>query len=726
MDPLLFATRIRSEVEVGTKCPCSVGLGSNMLLARLALKLAKPAGQAILRQEQAEQALEKLQVMELPGVGRNTVAKLASIGACTVGDLRKLDLAKLQANLGAKTGQQLFNMARGRDDRKVQVEHVRKTVSAEVNYGIRFASWKEAETFLGQLAGEVAERLKNVGKKGRSITLKLMVRADGADVETSKFLGHGVCDNLSRSTQLLTGTDSAEVILKEVVTLAKAVGAEPDQWRGVGVSIARLEDGGGSNQSLMRFLTKGTKDTSADKERNDIAGHSKAEPKALNSSDSKGFEGSSDISVNLVVENSKMPDPSFLAALPPDLREEVEAEWRRSRGDLQPTDQSRGHADQIGKGDAGPSGPLYASERTEELSQPSKIEEDETKDPEILEVDIGSKHDRYPEVQSHESPFNLTQLDPEFMAEMPEDIREELEEQQRERKRQIESKRLKNRKEVSERGRWSSGETASISPAEVSFSQLDPEVLAALPGEMVEEVREQYKRKREGNGSALNGGGNAGKTAFDALMKSKQGLSMKSSPAKLSKGKRGRPKGSVNKIKKGGRKKDGCDPGLRATLVSNPGEPLVDDHCSNQEAVVDMEVFEALPDYLKQEVQDQIKERPIASTSRRVLFEDSNSRASDSSLKIEAQPVSDYVETTTDSTQDTLLEKRKKKVPMFCGETTISGVRPVLKSWLASGNLPKENDLQMLGNFLKDLVLACKLDMAHILLKCLHRCGLSL
>ena len=139
MDPLLFATRIRSEVEAETNCPCSVGLGSNMLLARLALKLAKPAGQAILKQEQAEQALEKLQVMELPGVGRNTVAKLASIGACTVGDLRKLALAKLQASLGAKTGQQLFNMARGRDDRKVQVEHVRKTVSAEVNYGIRFA-----------------------------------------------------------------------------------------------------------------------------------------------------------------------------------------------------------------------------------------------------------------------------------------------------------------------------------------------------------------------------------------------------------------------------------------------------------------------------------------------------------------------------------------------------------------------------------------------------------
>ena len=83
----------------------------------------------------------------------------------TVGELRKLSLSKLQSSLWAKTGQHLFKMARGRDERKVQVEHVRKTVSAEVNYGIRFASWREAETFLGQLAGEVAERLQKVIKK---------------------------------------------------------------------------------------------------------------------------------------------------------------------------------------------------------------------------------------------------------------------------------------------------------------------------------------------------------------------------------------------------------------------------------------------------------------------------------------------------------------------------------------------------------------------------------
>jgi DNA repair protein REV1 len=36
------------------------------------------------------------------------------------------------------------------------------------------------------------------GRRGRTVTLKLMVRAAGAPEETSKFLGHGLCDTLSR------------------------------------------------------------------------------------------------------------------------------------------------------------------------------------------------------------------------------------------------------------------------------------------------------------------------------------------------------------------------------------------------------------------------------------------------------------------------------------------------------------------------------------------------
>ena len=65
---------------------------------------------------------------------------------------------------------------------------------------------------------------------------------------------------------------------------------------------------------------------------------------------------------------------------------------------------------------------------------------------------------------------NCTEVDPQFMAEMPADIREELEEHHRERKRTKEMEELESKQRKI-------NEIESVSPAEASFSQLDPEVL---------------------------------------------------------------------------------------------------------------------------------------------------------------------------------------------------------------------------------------------------------
>ncbi|XP_078204916.1 DNA repair protein REV1-like isoform X3 [Callithrix jacchus] len=65
-------------------------------------------------------------------------SKLASLGIKTYGDLQYMTMAKLQKEFGPKTGQMLYRFCRGLDDRPVQTEKERKSVSAEINYGIRF------------------------------------------------------------------------------------------------------------------------------------------------------------------------------------------------------------------------------------------------------------------------------------------------------------------------------------------------------------------------------------------------------------------------------------------------------------------------------------------------------------------------------------------------------------------------------------------------------------
>lgn len=72
------------------------------------------------------------------GVGWSLSKKLQTMNILTCGDLQKAGLSTLQKEFGPKTGQSLFQFCRGQDDRPIKVERERKSVSAEINYGIRF------------------------------------------------------------------------------------------------------------------------------------------------------------------------------------------------------------------------------------------------------------------------------------------------------------------------------------------------------------------------------------------------------------------------------------------------------------------------------------------------------------------------------------------------------------------------------------------------------------
>ena len=674
--PLAFVTHLREEVQELTGCSCSVGLGPSPLLARLALRQAKPQGQAFLGEEEAGVVLETLGVGELPGVGRTMVARLQALGVTTVGQLGQVALGKLQATFGGKTGQQLHRMARGRDDRKLEVEQVRKTVSAEVNYGIRFKSWEEAETFLGQLAGEVADRLEKVGRAGRSVTLKLMKRAAGAAVETSKYNGHGVCDSLSRcvfrvnfghiepcyarSAQLLTSTRDCATILREVVALAKGLAVEPAEWRGVGISVTRLEEEGAGKGggSILKFVTKGKKEDTSISEDSSII---EVDQEEVNTTESVEIVDARD---QPMPSTSEGPDPEFLAALPPSLRLEVESQWRAPK----------------------PS-PLAFKEDTP-LPSTSRSNESST---------------YKAAAPTNSTPAPLTDLDLEFLAQLPEDIRAELEaEHGRKRREQKKEEVLKDDKMAKMQ------EIEDV--ANASFSQVDPRVLAELPEEVQQEVRQHYVRSKEVKEANKSLTVVKTKTAFDKLMRFVPKKA--TSPLKAAKGKRGRPKGSTNDKSKR----------LHKSPKSGPNK-------SNLPEGVDMEVFNSLPEELRKEVEGQLRPRALVSTSRKILFENSNSKTpifEDSRSK----PIGVEVENSQSSAPSLLGEKSKsvepQGPPQFCGQSGVSGLRPLLKSWLSSTSSPLQEDIAMLGDFLKDLVIAWRLDMVSVLLKILHRFHQSL
>lgn len=252
-----FATVLRDEIKNKTGCPCSTGFGGNRLQARLATKRAKPDGQFFLTADLVEDFMYNIKLGELPGVGTQIAQKLESIGHLTCGSLQSLTLAALKCHLGNKTGAQLFDQCRGRDVNPLTFHTIRKSVSAEVNYGIRFENNDQCIEFLKQLSTEVHSRMHQFKILAKCITLKLMIRAEDAPVETAKFMGHGFCDVINKSISLSNATNDLEVITAEVISLCKKQKIDPKELRGIGIQMTKLESSNvkPTKGAINKFLT---------------------------------------------------------------------------------------------------------------------------------------------------------------------------------------------------------------------------------------------------------------------------------------------------------------------------------------------------------------------------------------------------------------------------------------------------------------------------------------
>ncbi|KAM0442565.1 hypothetical protein ACHAQK_004261 [Fusarium lateritium] len=236
-----LAQGLRDKVKSLTGCHVSVGIGANILQAKVALRKAKPAGQYQLKPADVLHMMGELKVDQLPGVARSISGKLEEIGVTHVRDLREASKERLTSILGPKTGEKLREYARGIDRTEVGEQPPRKSVSAEVNWGIRFISQPEAEEFIYNLCKELEKRLLNENVKGKQLTMKIMRRSLDAPLDPLKSLGHGKCDTFSKSTAFGVATNNQQIIGKEAVNILRSYKFSPGDLRGLGVQMTKLE-----------------------------------------------------------------------------------------------------------------------------------------------------------------------------------------------------------------------------------------------------------------------------------------------------------------------------------------------------------------------------------------------------------------------------------------------------------------------------------------------------
>ncbi|THU80111.1 DNA repair protein [Dendrothele bispora CBS 962.96] len=341
-----LAETIRTQVRKATRCEVSIGVAHNILLSRLATRRAKPAGSYHLLPVDVNEFLAPLDISDLHGFGRSAKQKaLEKLGTTKLGELREKSKSILCGVLGKSTGETLYNAVRGVDDKKLESDKKRKSVSCDINYGIRFENNEQVEIFVHQMAGEVMRRMEEIKVLGRSITLKIMKRDPTAPVEPPKFLGHGACDVFNKQTALLgpngRATSDSKVIGNHAWRMLKSFNFDPKELRGIGIQIQKLEPASGDvdlvpGQGKLSFhkVERSKANEEAAKARRSAISKAleeakTAEAEATVSRNEPRSRSNSIQPPTLDLPSFSQVDKSVFEALPEDIRSELEVEYKR-------------------------------------------------------------------------------------------------------------------------------------------------------------------------------------------------------------------------------------------------------------------------------------------------------------------------------------------------------------------------------------------------------------
>ena len=163
-----MAAEIRAAIRHETGLTASAGASYNKLLAKLASDQRKPDGLFVLTPRIGPGFVEALTVGKFLGIGPVTAARMQALGIHTGFDLHRQSRAFLAEHLG-NSGDYLYSLARGVDDRPVQADQVRKSVSAETTFERDLLGWDE----VAPVFAKVSDACSRGGHAARTVTVKL-------------------------------------------------------------------------------------------------------------------------------------------------------------------------------------------------------------------------------------------------------------------------------------------------------------------------------------------------------------------------------------------------------------------------------------------------------------------------------------------------------------------------------------------------------------------------
>lgn len=230
-----IARELRARILDETYLTSSAGIAPNKMLAKIASEWRKPNGQFAILPEDVDQFMRTLPVRKLWGIGPKSADRFANLGINTCGDLQRYSLVQVVERFG-RWGRELYHLCRGQDDRSVEPNRVRKSLSNERTYSKNLESLDACKNAVVELIADLQAELQQKASQRR-------IRKAFVKVKFSDF---------TRTTKECLSTSPTRETYHALLNEAYLRESKSVRLLGVGV---RFEDGQKeeSFQTLMAF-----------------------------------------------------------------------------------------------------------------------------------------------------------------------------------------------------------------------------------------------------------------------------------------------------------------------------------------------------------------------------------------------------------------------------------------------------------------------------------------
>jgi len=186
-----IAQKIRSQIYENRQLTASAGIAPNKSLAKIASDWNKPNGQMVIRPEDVSAFILGLPVRKLFGVGPKMEQRLHTLNIKTCADLQQYSVEYLVNEFGTM-GQRLYELARGIDNRPVNPERIRKSISVEETYLRDLPDSNACIAALPELMTRLEERVNQAGEISGIHNLFVKLKFIDFQQTTIERVGHKI------------------------------------------------------------------------------------------------------------------------------------------------------------------------------------------------------------------------------------------------------------------------------------------------------------------------------------------------------------------------------------------------------------------------------------------------------------------------------------------------------------------------------------------------------